>query len=136
MGWTHFDKIAGENGVAIGAKGSEVDITAKNMVLTYIFGAASTAEIVYNVVPWNATITNCYTVQQTTTQATVHTGLIGSAGTQVVSATFTSPGTAGVAQAGTVDSSAVTAGQTIGVTRTAAGTAGATTFNIVLTRTG
>ena len=28
MGYTHFDKVAAENGFAIGAKGSEVDINA------------------------------------------------------------------------------------------------------------
>lgn len=136
MGFTHNDKICGVNGVFIGAKGSEVQVSAKNSTLTYVFGAASTAEIVYNIVPWDATITNVYTIQQTTTQATVCTALVGSAGTQVASATFTSPGTAGIAQAGTVDSASLTAGQAIGVTRAASGTAGATTFALVITRTG
>lgn len=111
MGYTHFDKVCGVNGVATGAKGSEVDIgigalgavsiavpiTAAN---TTNYVAAPIAGAVTGYVSWGVST------------GTVHSVLVraGSAGT-----TLASTGTVGVvALIGTVTALGVASPNTVG----------------------
>ena len=136
MGYTHISKPCGVDGLYKGAKGSEYNIDTKQTILTYTFDDNSATQTVFNVVPFPATIVAAYLCQMTTTQTLIYTSSYGSAATAVISGTYTSPGTIGVPQTCTIDSATVSSGIAIGVTRTVAGTAGASTVTMVLTRTG
>ena len=135
MGYTHISKPCGVDGLYIGAKGSEIKLT-NNVVLSYAFELSSATNTIFHVVPFDATITAVYMTQATTTQTLIYTSSYGSAATSVVTGTYTSPGTIGLPQSGTVASAAVSSGIAIGVTRTVAGTVGASCVDIVLTKTG
>ena len=136
MGYTHFDKVSGENGVFKGAKGSEVEISSKNEVLLFSFLDSSAAQTMYNVVPYAANIVDCYTVSLNTVTTSSVVCKVGSAGTTLVTAAHASPGTIGVAQTSSITSAAVTVGSTISAVRGVTGSTGASYVALVLTKTG
>jgi hypothetical protein len=135
MGYTHFDKVSGINGVAVGAKGAEVSLSEKNATVVFTFGTASAAETQMAVAPITGNIVAAYAVNQVVSVAGTYTAKLGSAGTTIVSGTQAAPSVAIETASLTIDSAAVTAGSALSCVRAASGTTGASQVVLVLTKT-
>ena len=107
--------------------------TDKDCIQMVKFGSASAAETVYSYVPFDATITNVTFISDTAARVAAYTAKVGSAGTTLVSDTNTTAD-AGVVEELAITSATVSAGTSIGVTRAACGSTGATTIAITLKR--
>jgi len=136
MGYTHFDKPCGVNGIYTGAKGSEVRQDNKNFVVNFAFNVLSAAQTVCAVMPFAGTLTETYAAATNSAQSSSTTVVLGSAGTTLATVAWTSPGTMTLAQSSavTVANSTGTAGIIVSAIRAATGTTGESTVTCVFTR--
>ena len=144
MGYTHFDKLAAENGIAVGAKGAETVVVSSagavisgvKHIVAVTFGTASAAETQYTICPVAGTVTNAYATQVVAGNTASYTVSSGSAGSNIATATVTSA-SIGVASAVALSTggTTVTAGQVLKFARGVQGTAGASTLAIVINQT-
>lgn len=124
MGYTHFDKVCGVNGVAIGAKGSEVDIDAGSVQQTIQTIWTDTAgESWYTAAPVKGNLVSGYLVCPVVTGTT---GLVevlhGTAGAALMTFAAAAATVGTILEGVTTGTVAVTAGELLKVTLTAADT--------------
>ena len=116
MGYTHFSKVVGVNGVFTGEKGSEVQITPTTNVSLYpVTTGAATA---FTVAPVSGTISGytCYSVAGGTGRAVTVTA--GSAGAILLdTSAVAAQGTTGtpVVMSNSSGTTTVTAGNSLGI---------------------
>ena len=137
-------EIVASGGYYVGSKGSEKQVVNSSGVMTYgvgfpvivTFAEDSAAHTTYVSCPVTGTVQSVNFVQGTAVITTTVTVKAGSAGTNIATATMTSVavGIAGAVALST-GGTGVTAGQVIGVARTAQATVGgnAVTINILQT---
>lgn len=141
MGFTHFDKVSGKQGVFVGAKGSEVRIDTGTITFAVnLAGASTAAEAAYIVVPYDARLVSVYA---DIASGTVGTGaqvsifLNDTAGAALVTAaSFTSAGTAGAETltfAG-LSTATISAVSTIAIVKASCATAYGATISVTATR--
>ena len=142
MGYTHFDKVDGVNGLYVGAKGSETQVASTNglfetVVLTHSFGSASIGDA-YVVSPIAGTVAgNIVQGGAAPGVPGTITATVGSAGAVLLTGTQASAGSAGTVTAMTNSSGTTTidAGASIRLQSAASGTAYLHGMTISVTRT-
>jgi len=125
MGYTHFDKVCGVNGVFVGAKGSEVQMNSGAIPLN--IAAASTAAVtIYTVAPAAGTISGYAVFSVSAGTARSVTVTAGSAGAELLTTgTLGVTGTIGAVQtmSNTSGTTTVSAGDSLKVTLASCATA-------------
>lgn len=143
MGYTHFDKPVGVNGLFVGPKDSEVSVSTGNQVLVVNFGGDSTAaEAAYVVVPYACNLVAGYIDLCSGTSGTGCTVAIfqnDTAGTALFgSVAIASAGTAGSTTytMGTMSTATVAALSSLAIVKASSATAYGCTVTIVASKAG
>lgn len=146
MGYTHFDKPSGVNGLYTGAKGAEIaavsatGIPVKNTVPVVVTtGSGSAAQTIAFVAPVTGYVGSAYVISDTADRSAAITVSAGSSTAATTLASVTTPtGSSAVTVVTSltaVTSATVTAGQYCSVTRGVMGTTGTNTLTIDFVRT-
>ena len=145
MGYTHFDRLAAANGIAVGAKNAETAIvnsagaviSGVKHVLSVTFATSSAAQNIYMHAPVTGIVTTCWTSQDVAGNTAAYSVSQGSAGSNIATATVTSISigiSTAVALSATPGTS-VTRGDCLRFARGVQGTAGSSTLTIVINQT-
>ncbi len=137
ISWTKLFSAADDGSVLTGTQlgTMQADITtgvASTVIVNASFLLDSTAQTVYCVSPVAGTVVAAYVNNFVAARGAAYTLLNGSAGTQIASVTVASTGVAGAVTSMTLGTVAVSVGGSIGVTRAAQGTTGASMVAIYI----
>lgn len=136
-GGTGADLSTGTAGYAVISQGTATAMAYSPMysIVETTFLLDSTAQTSYTVSPVTGVVAAVYVNSYVANRGATYTVTLGSAGTTIASGTVASTGVAGQVTTMVLGTVAVTAGASIGVTRTAQGTTGATMASIVIIKT-
>lgn len=136
-GGTGADLSVGTAGYAVISQGTATSFTYSPMytIAEVTFLLDSTAQTTYTVSPVTGVVSAVYVNSFLAARGAAYTVTVGSAGTGIASATVASTGVAGQVTTMTLGTVAVSAGGSIGVTRAAQGTTGASMVSVVIVKT-
>jgi hypothetical protein len=126
MGFTHFDKVCGVNGVYVGAKGSETGVFAGTSVLVNVTEASTAANTQYIVAPIAGAVTGYAALSVSAGTGRVVSVALGSAGDNLCATAVTGvTGTIGasVVMSASSGGNTCTAGQALRVVLASCATA-------------
>lgn len=136
-GGTGADLSSGTSGYAVISQGTASAFTFSPLYSTVevTFLLDSSAQTCYTVSPVTGNVAFVYVNTFVANRGAGYTVTVGSAGTGIATATVTSTGVAGQVTTGVLGTVAVAIGSSIGVTRAAQGTTGASMVSIVIIKT-
>jgi len=136
-GGTGADLSVGTSGYAVISQGTATAFVLSPLyhVVQVSFLLDSTAQTSYCVSPVTGVVSACYVNNFLAARGATYTVANGSVGVTIATATVASTGVAGQVTTMTLGTVAITAGGSIGVTRAAQGTTGASMVSIVIIKT-
>jgi hypothetical protein len=142
LGYTHFKKPVGTQGLYAGVKGAETAvinsagavISGVKHVLTCTFQSLSSAQSVYQISPVTGIVTTVWHTAETAALTAAYTVSSGSAGSNIATATITSIsiGLATAVALSATPGTSVTRGDVIKFARGTQGTVGVTGLTVVI----
>jgi hypothetical protein len=132
--WSSDDDGSIPTGTQIGTMQNDITTgVATTVAVSATFLLDSVAQTVYCVSPVAGNVVAAYVNNYVAARGAAYTVTNGSAGTGIASVTVTSTGVAGSVTSMTLGTVAVTVGSSIGITRAAQGTTGASQVTVVIT---
>ena len=140
MAYTHWSQPVGTTGIYKGAKGSEIRIDNKTILVGPIVftstSAAAAAQLIITP-PYACTLEQVDVIQEAAAGTTTWTATVGSAGATIATVTVASAGARGdITTQTTITTPACTASTCYGIARGTSGTAYAANIFFTFTRAG